>query len=94
MSKKKISKVGFQVGDILIPRPGKTQSNYWSLGDLKELQVVRVEVKGESTIVVKIIKGRTNHREYYNHKRRGDTIHVNDSMFKLMVPKEDVYDIF
>lgn len=91
------SKKGFQEGDYLKPLPGKTQSNYWSLHEVKEVKVIGV-YEDTANIDVILIHGYTNNRLSYdsrtcNYRESYFTVHDRMFMYSRKLEK-DTYEIF
>lgn len=62
------TKKGFQVGDKLRPRPGYTQSLYWRLSKLEEVEVTVVPKDYSARMVVRCTKGQTSNKNSFGER--------------------------
>lgn len=94
------SKSLFKTGNIVRPVKGRNSSNYWSVLNIEEGLVTKVETRPywrHDLIKVKIIKGKSYNSWYSANKHKGGIIEVYSDVLVLIARgheegKEPIYN--
>lgn len=73
-------------GDKLFLIPGKKQSNYNTLQDIKEIEFVEFSYGGYATITVCIVEGSSYNKESYQWRGARDYIQISSSVVTTKDP--------
>ena len=85
------------VGTVASIKEGKKQSNYFSLKNLKEVQITRdrgiAYGVGKRLLTVKILKGGCENTQMYRSYYQGDSIDIYEDVLDLVMAGS-TYDIY